>query len=447
MGGNIFVESELGQGATFFFSIPHDCQAAGDEPQETYNKTALLALPISATFHVLKDALEQRGVTVFTAQSVEELSGLPSSIDFLFAHTKDLDSVTSHIKTTYQVALSALGEFDVEQKVQDGLVHELLMQPLSTFGVRDVLENLINDRPRGKSLLTHNAAPKDKVASFKGCRVLVADDNAVNREVIMQALQRFDLEPDVVDNGLEALALFDNKEYDFIFMDCSMPEMDGFQTAEIIREREQKNGLTRTPVVALTAHMADKVADQWRSAGMDDIVVKPFSMETLGDCLDTWLKPVASTIEPIRESTVETNTQTIPALQQSNQDSLFDTDALQNLREILGEHFDTSFNRLITLYWEHAPLLIDKIREELDHCDGKAMSENAHALKSMTANVSATSLSDYCSEIETAGQNGSFDQAAASLEALTILHERLLIEIAERLDQPSPQLKQSAAAH
>ena len=75
------------------------------------------------------------------------------------------------------------------------------------------------------------------------------------------------------------------------------------------------------------------------------------------------------------------------------------------------------------------------------------MSENAHALKSMTANVSATSLSDYCSEIETAGQNGSFDQAAASLEALTILHERLLIEIAERLDQPSPQLKQSAAAH
>ena len=84
----------------------------------------------------------------------------------------------------------------------------------------------------------------------------------MNREVVVQALRRFDIEPTVAKNGLEAIAAANGRQFDLLFMDCSMPKMDGFEATRIVRRNEQEAGAPRTPIIALTAHTADQVSER-----------------------------------------------------------------------------------------------------------------------------------------------------------------------------------------
>ncbi|EXI67429.1 MAG: Signal transduction histidine-protein kinase BarA [Candidatus Accumulibacter adjunctus] len=128
-------------------------------------------------------------------------------------------------------------------------------------------------------------------SSFAGRRVLVAEDDPVNAEVTRATLMHFgvDVVLVLVPDGERAVAEHARQPFDLVLMDCQMPAMDGFEATRRIREREQRRGSQRTPVVALTAHAMAGYRDECLQAGMDDYLAKPFEATALRQILGRWL--------------------------------------------------------------------------------------------------------------------------------------------------------------
>jgi CheY-like chemotaxis protein len=118
-------------------------------------------------------------------------------------------------------------------------------------------------------------------------RVLVVEDQELNREVADGMLKSFGLEVDGAEHGRQALAKLAAGQYDLVLMDCQMPVMDGYSATRELRCLEA--GLTRTPVIALSADMTDAARHACFDAGMDDYLGKPFSRATLHAVLSRWL--------------------------------------------------------------------------------------------------------------------------------------------------------------
>ena len=129
-------------------------------------------------------------------------------------------------------------------------------------------------------------APVPATASSPGCRVLLAEDNAVNQRVAVRMLERLGCRVDVAGNGLEAIDLSGRLPYDIIFLDCQMPELDGYGAARAIRKREA--GGPRVPIIALTANAMDGDREECLAAGMDDYLSKPVVMASLASALQRY---------------------------------------------------------------------------------------------------------------------------------------------------------------
>jgi len=125
--------------------------------------------------------------------------------------------------------------------------------------------------------------------SFANRRVLVAEDEPVNAEVTRAMLVYYGIDVVMARDGEQAVAEHARQPFDLILMDCQMPGMDGFEATRRIRDAEHSSGLTRTPVVALTAHAMAGYREQCLLAGMDDYLGKPFPAVALDDILGRWI--------------------------------------------------------------------------------------------------------------------------------------------------------------
>ena len=134
------------------------------------------------------------------------------------------------------------------------------------------------------------AAAASAVAEFADARVLLVEDNPVNLEVAQAVLETSGCHVETASNGLEAIESFKLGEYRLIFMDCQMPEMDGFEAASEIRRREAGSG-RRVPIIALTASAIKGDREKCLAAGMDDYLPKPFTAEQIRSALANWLSP------------------------------------------------------------------------------------------------------------------------------------------------------------
>jgi CheY-like chemotaxis protein len=200
-------------------------------------------------------------------------------------------------------------------------------------------------------------------------RILVADDQGVNRKLTMRRLEQLGFTVDVVENGLQVLEALNRAQYDLIFMDCHMPDMDGFQAARWIRQRER--GERHTPIVAFTASLAGSDRDRCLAAGMDDFVSKPVEESELMRIIRRWLPDARTT------------------------DKLVGIDRKE----------------LIAIYLADAPTHLAAIRGALSARDARLLADSAHALKSGSGNVGAMQVYELCDQLETIARAG--DLAAA----------------------------------
>ncbi|HSN71324.1 MAG TPA: response regulator [Steroidobacteraceae bacterium] len=199
----------------------------------------------------------------------------------------------AQFRNTHVILLSAL-EFEPDPSADVSLVPDIcIAKPVRQQSLADALE--LARIPRDATGLRRRAAalaPGAKQSAEQqhaGLSVLVVDDNAINREVAVAMLEERGCHVTLAEDGSRAVVLASAERFDLILMDCQMPGLDGYAATENIRREEREDGRPATLVVALTANVLPKDRERCLEAGMDDILLKPFS----GDQLDVFLKRAA----------------------------------------------------------------------------------------------------------------------------------------------------------
>jgi two-component system sensor histidine kinase/response regulator len=127
---------------------------------------------------------------------------------------------------------------------------------------------------------------------FPRYRILLAEDNIVNQKVAGKLLDKLGCRVDMAANGKEAVEMWEKLPYDLILMDCQMPEMNGLEATQAIREREDQDKRSRIPIVAMTASAMQGDRDLCLAAGMDDYLSKPVKSTDLQSLLERWVRCV-----------------------------------------------------------------------------------------------------------------------------------------------------------
>jgi CheY-like chemotaxis protein/HPt (histidine-containing phosphotransfer) domain-containing protein len=216
--------------------------------------------------------------------------------------------------------------------------------------------------------------PPDPPAAGSGPCVLVAEDNPVNRKVVIQQLQKLGCQTHAVTTGQEALGCLDSAAYDVILMDCQMPEMDGYEAARRIREREQsRTPPGHVPIIAITANAMQGDRDRCLAAGMDDYITKPIRPETLKSTLERWV-PSYRPVQPADPEGQRPNP--IP-----NTGAPADMDRLLEF----SDHDEASLRELLTLYLTQTREQLDRIRAAIQGNAPRNVERLAHSCAGSSA--------------------------------------------------------------
>ena len=293
-------------------------------------------------------------------------------------------------------------------------------------------------------------------------RILLVEDNPVNREVACNMLETLNCRIDTPANGREALHALETTEYDLVFMDCQMPEMDGLTATRLVREREalfvkcetqdtigtvtdERRGMPRVPIVALTAHAMRGDRELCLAAGMDDYLTKPFTLGQLERVLARWIRKndVAKILEGgvSRLSPVLEIGGHAPAVARHEErlngarvePTTLDQSALAAIRALQRPGHPDVFSRIVSRYVETSREMAERIRRAVLSKNAAELRASAHRLKSSSAQLGAAALAADCRELELMGASQDLNGAEALLSrfkshyeaACAALHEEL----------------------
>ena len=245
--------------------------------------------------------------------------------------------------------------------------------------------------------------PRLTVAAAPGPRILVVEDNAVNREVAAGMLENLCYRSESAVNGLLALEAIAESSYAAVLMDCQMPVMDGLTATQEIRRREGRScgdgSSARLPIIALTANAMDANRERCLAAGMDDFLPKPFTQAQLASVLGRWA-PLAQARHQAEDSLVAAKTAQAESIAAADS-SVIDTGVL---RDIAAIGRPTLLGSLIDLYLEHSRPLVETIESAGKGQEPAGLFEALHTLKSSTANLGGARLTALLRECETLAQ-------------------------------------------
>lgn len=265
-----------------------------------------------------------------------------------------------------------------------------------------------------------------------GTRVLVAEDNEINQEVLIGFLHEYDCTVRVVANGEEAVAAVAAEAFDVVLMDCLMPGVDGLAATRQIRALPGEEA--QVPIIAVTADVSKDLFDACAQAGMDAVVHKPFERSRLHEVLSGVLNGGRASR---RDTTDEVSAAVIPEESQDQMPPRVDVDTLQALARS-GTSGAALARRLVALFAEHAPDYAAQIAKGTASGDLHEVRLAAHTLKSNAATLGLKRLEDLCRSLEA--------DALAGLNGETADLEPLAQQVQDELLQSLFALSQQAKA-
>jgi len=213
-------------------------------------------------------------------------------------------------------------------------------------------------------------------------RVLLVEDNVVNQQVASAILVKTGYQVVVAENGKEAVDLTENSQYDIIIMDCQMPIMDGMEATRKIRQREDKRGLPRTPIIAITANALDGDRNACLAAGMDDYLPKPLHKDALIRTIEKW---------------------SAPNMEQAQNDDRYCMKTVESLKDTLNTD---QFEEIVDLFLSHTGEKVLMLREAIDGNDIQAVESLSHSIKGSAANMGTSLLYGYSNQLLQDARNG-----------------------------------------
>ncbi|HEY9783354.1 MAG TPA: PAS domain S-box protein [Leptolyngbyaceae cyanobacterium] len=415
MGGEIGVESQLGQGSKFWFEMTFAfaIQACPIEDLSCLTNRRLLVVDDNATnrkivryqatrWGMQVDEAESAATALITLQNALEQRILYDAVlvDMQMPQTDGL-TLGEQIKANpvlAEIPLIMLTSTNRRDEVQQALAigfGAYLVKPVKSSRLFDTIMAILATKtlasqtssipstsfstPIQKSLDNSPAAAKFKL------RILLAEDNLVNQKVALKQLQSLGYEADVAANGKEVLQLLEKIPYDLILMDCQMPILDGLETTREIhlwQESSFANGC-RPAIIAMTADAMKEDQQKCLDAGMDDYLAKPVSKAKLAAMLERW----SDTILTTKNEAILPETQNV--FTSTNLINLqLDWEQLHQLSEN-----NTEFEfELLQMFVEDAQACLSAIKAAIAANDFKLIQSLAHKLKGSSANVGATTL-------------------------------------------------------
>jgi CheY-like chemotaxis protein len=236
----------------------------------------------------------------------------------------------------------------------------------------------------------------------KRLRILVAEDNTVNQKVAVRMLEKIGHTADIAGNGVEVLRAISHATYDIVFMDCQMPEMDGFEATLQIREMD---GTARhTHIVAMTANALQGDKEKCIAASMDDYIAKPIRHTDLAGAIDRWLSRKQGA-EPDSAKAVDAG-------------RLLDESVLQELGDIDKEDESDFVAELLEIFLRETPGRIDEICRVAGTGDLHGLQSSAHQLKGACKQLGLIAMVDLCQKIEDLGKSNGVRGCDELLSAL-----------------------------
>jgi diguanylate cyclase (GGDEF)-like protein/PAS domain S-box-containing protein len=422
MGGQLQMNSTVGVGSCFYFSLPlvRNQQIAPEKlPVNALHGVAVLVVDDNATNRsMLYEQLSYWGVRCECVENGEQALmtllkaarlNRPYAIAILDWHMPVMEGPELALAIRAEplippVAIVLLSSDSMTLKdsaEQDYGIDYFLNKPVVQKKLLNCLLTLLSVTRGQQKLIAQSVVKQELKLSAS---ILLAEDNLINQEVCMGMLRAIGCQVQVANNGLEVVQAFEQGEYDLILMDCHMPDMDGFEATTTIRHIEQTaNKPVHIPIIALTADVQKGIAEYCLNAGMDGYLSKPFNKKQLQETLEKWLITVGSTL---------TNTETLSTKKSL---PLLNADALDNLRSLTTATGDSLLNKAITLFFESAENSLSQLCTALTQQNAKALANIAHSFKSACANLGARSLADNAAAIEALAKTGQLDGIDARL--------------------------------
>jgi two-component system, sensor histidine kinase and response regulator len=443
MGGRIWVESELGVGSRFHFTVRLGTTV---ERAVVIESTAapvilrgvkVLIVDDNRTNRRILEGLVKRWgmnptVAVDGEKALVELSAArgandPYGLILTDMHMPKMDgfSLVEHIKEKTELSTATImmltsgGQRGDAARCGELGIAAYLLKPVRQSELREAIARVLSAKEQGAMPMITRYSLQADAEPAKSLDILLAEDNLVNQKLAIRLLEKRGHRVVVAGNGRDALVALEKRSFDLVLMDVQMPEMDGLEATRLLREKEMSSG-QHQPVVAMTALVMKGDRERCMAAGMDGYLSKPIRPVELDEVLDIYLAldrpdhPVLESPDPAEASVC----------------------AEELLERIDGDRGFLS--ELLVLFRADYPAQIGTAREAARSGDAVALQKVGHALKGALGNLAAPIASRIAGELESMGRSGNVALAGIRV---TELEEELnrVIEALEDLTVETPK--------
>ncbi len=472
MGGTITAKSRVGMGSTFWFTLRLPLQSNRPAEVKPHVELADVRVLIVDDNAVNRLVLQEQvrvwkmrigscasGLEAIRMLREAQAAGNPYEIAILDYQMPEMDGemlgqtikCDPLLRDIELIMLSSLGqESEVRKRLKKIGFAAYLIKPARQSELLATLTNiwdahcghrtidLISDHQ--PLLRAHEAPVTDSPdRPFMGTRVLLAEDNTTNQIIAAMTLRNLGCKVDIAADGLQAIQRIEKFPYDIVFMDCEMPEMDGFEATAVIRGRPDSK--SQLPVIAVTAQAMQGDKERCLLAGMNDYISKPVKQEDFAAALKRWAgknweqkgEPQQHRPENEKEASVDIPDSSPSPIASSLPDtsSALSAEVIARLRALEEATEPFLVNQIFTSFLSDGAERIRGLRRSLDGSDAELLRKIAHAIRGASANVGAHHMADIARQLETLGRSSSMTGAMVLIEQIEAEFERIKVEVAE----------------